>query len=119
MSAPGRTPAAARRVDHTGDHVAHVSLLPPVPASGPAPGVHIVLHERGLRRTTQLADASFGTIRLLGLLALLYDPSPPALETAATSSGVEGPPPIGASTTGIVMSNRSLNAPRFTVSPLL
>lgn len=47
--------------------------------SGPAREVVIVLHERGLRRPTQLADASFGTIRLLGLLALLYDPKPPAL----------------------------------------
>jgi predicted ATPase len=26
-----------------------------------------------------LADASYGTVRLLGLLALLYDPKPPAL----------------------------------------
>lgn len=41
--------------------------------------VAVVLHERGLRRPTQLADASYGTIRLLGLLALLYDPEPPAL----------------------------------------
>ncbi|MGH3624245.1 MAG: AAA family ATPase [Sciscionella sp.] len=47
--------------------------------SGPAREVVIVLHERGLRRVTQLAEASFGTIRLLGLLALLYDPKPPAL----------------------------------------
>jgi predicted ATPase len=39
----------------------------------------VVLQERGLRRVTQLADASFGTIRLLGLLALLHDPQPPAL----------------------------------------
>ncbi|HEX5493432.1 MAG TPA: AAA family ATPase [Mycobacteriales bacterium] len=39
----------------------------------------VVLHERGLRRPTPLADASAGTIRLLGLLALLYDPEPPAL----------------------------------------
>lgn len=41
--------------------------------------VAVVLNERGLRRPTQLADASFGTIRLLGLLGLLYDPEPPAL----------------------------------------
>lgn len=47
--------------------------------SGPAREVVVVLRERGLRRATQLADASFGTIRLLGLLALLYDPDPPAL----------------------------------------
>lgn len=47
--------------------------------SGAAREVIVVLHERGLRRPTQLADASYGTIRLLGLLALLYDPEPPAL----------------------------------------
>lgn len=47
--------------------------------SGPAREVVVVLRERGLRQTTQLADASYGTIRLLGLLALLYDPNPPAL----------------------------------------
>lgn len=47
--------------------------------SGAAHEVVIVLHERGLRRPTQLADASYGTIRLLGLLALLYDPNPPSL----------------------------------------
>lgn len=38
----------------------------------------VVLREHGLRRLTPLADASYGTVRLLGLLALLYDPSPPA-----------------------------------------
>ncbi|EGG47491.1 AAA family ATPase [Streptomyces griseoaurantiacus] len=38
----------------------------------------VVLRERGLRRRTPLADASYGTVRLLGLLALLYDPNPPA-----------------------------------------
>lgn len=47
--------------------------------SGPAREVVVVLKERGPRRPTQLADASYGTIRLLGLLALLYDPAPPAL----------------------------------------
>lgn len=47
--------------------------------SGSAREVVVVLRERGLRRPTQLADASYGTIRLLGLLALLYDPYPPAL----------------------------------------
>jgi predicted ATPase len=47
--------------------------------SGAAREVVVVLHEQGLRRPTQLADASYGTIRLLGLLALLYDPEPPAL----------------------------------------
>ncbi|GAA1007455.1 ATPase [Acrocarpospora pleiomorpha] len=47
--------------------------------SGPAREVVVVLRERGLRDPTQLADASYGTIRLLSLLALLYDPRPPAL----------------------------------------
>jgi predicted ATPase len=47
--------------------------------SGAGREVIVVLRERGLRRKTQLADASYGTIRLLGLLALLYDPEPPAL----------------------------------------
>lgn len=46
--------------------------------SGAAREVIAVLRERGLRRSMQLADASYGTIRLLGLLALLYDPDPPA-----------------------------------------
>ncbi|GAB2971601.1 AAA family ATPase [Saccharothrix stipae] len=41
--------------------------------------VAVILHERGLRRPTPLIDASYGTVRLLGLLALLYDPDPPAL----------------------------------------
>lgn len=47
--------------------------------SGAAREVIVVLHESGLRVPTELADASYGTIRLLGLLALLYDPHPPAL----------------------------------------
>lgn len=47
--------------------------------SGAGREVIVVLHESGLRGPTELADASFGTIRLLGLLALLYDPDPPAL----------------------------------------
>lgn len=47
--------------------------------SGGAREVVVVLRERGLRRTTPLAEASYGSVRLLGLLALLYDPEPPAL----------------------------------------
>ncbi|MEW1721012.1 AAA family ATPase [Streptomyces sp. NPDC093109] len=46
---------------------------------GYADQLAVVLRERGLRRPTPLADASFGTVRLLGLLAMLYDPHPPAL----------------------------------------
>ncbi|MET8383225.1 AAA family ATPase [Streptosporangium canum] len=46
---------------------------------GGAQSVGVVLRERGLREPTSLLDASYGTIRLLGLLAMLYDPDPPAL----------------------------------------
>ncbi|MEW2082997.1 AAA family ATPase [Streptomyces sp. NPDC005283] len=46
---------------------------------GRAEQVTVSLVERGLRRPTPLADASYGTVRLLGLLALLHDPAPPAL----------------------------------------
>ncbi|WP_413801416.1 AAA family ATPase [Streptomyces iranensis] len=46
---------------------------------GAAHEVAVHLQERGLRRSTPLADASYGTVRLLGLLALLYNPNPPAL----------------------------------------
>ena len=46
---------------------------------GSADEITVILQERGLRRPTPLADASYGTVRLLGLLALLYDPDPAAL----------------------------------------
>lgn len=48
-------------------------------AGGAAQSIAIELRETGLRRPTPLADASFGTVRLLGLLALFHDPNPPAL----------------------------------------
>lgn len=62
-----------------------VEVLPQLEAldfeypSGGAHSVVVVLRERGLREPTPLLDASYGTIRLLGLLAMLYDPNPPAL----------------------------------------
>ena len=37
------------------------------------------LHENGLRRPIELADASFGTVRMLALLTALHDPDPPNL----------------------------------------
>ena len=46
---------------------------------GPEEAVVVELEERGLGGRTPLADASFGTVRALALLALLYDPSPPLL----------------------------------------
>jgi predicted ATPase len=44
-----------------------------------APIVTLMLVERGLDGPTDLSEASFGTIRILALLALLYDPDPPLL----------------------------------------
>jgi predicted ATPase len=49
------------------------------PIGGPSRAVSVVLRERGLRGSTLLADASYGTIRVLALLALLYDPEPPQI----------------------------------------
>jgi len=39
----------------------------------------VQLQESGLRGATNLAEASFGTIRALALLAMLHDPNPPKL----------------------------------------
>jgi predicted ATPase len=49
------------------------------PVGGPTTAVALQLEERGLRSGTSLAEASFGTIRCLALLALLYDPAPARL----------------------------------------
>ena len=46
---------------------------------GAAEAVAIELEESGLTGRTTLAEASFGTIRALALLAMLYDPNPPLL----------------------------------------
>lgn len=46
---------------------------------GSQAAVAVKLAERGLKDSTYLADASFGTVRLLALLALLYDPNPPEM----------------------------------------
>lgn len=46
---------------------------------GGSPAVAVRLVEKGLSGKTDLADASYGTIRVLALLAALYDPKPPLL----------------------------------------
>ncbi len=46
---------------------------------GPTEAVAVRLRESGLSGQTDLSDASYGTIRVLALLALLYDPDPPQL----------------------------------------
>jgi predicted ATPase len=49
------------------------------PIGGAGHGLVLNLVEAGLRGSTQLQEASYGSIRALALLALLYDPSPPRL----------------------------------------
>lgn len=46
---------------------------------GSTQSVVIQLKERGLSRPVDLADASFGTVRMLALLVALHEPNPPAL----------------------------------------
>ncbi|RYZ15754.1 MAG: ATPase, partial [Myxococcaceae bacterium] len=46
---------------------------------GAGEAVAVELEEAGLTGRTTLAEASFGTVRALALLALLYDPNPPQL----------------------------------------
>ncbi|XXX41976.1 AAA family ATPase [Sorangium sp. So ce119] len=49
------------------------------PVGGPEEAIAVELEERALRDRTSLADASYGSIRALALLAMLYDPAPPRL----------------------------------------
>ncbi|MFI7080330.1 AAA family ATPase [Micromonospora sp. NPDC049903] len=49
------------------------------PIGGAGHGVVLNLVETGLRGSTHLQEASYGSIRALALLALLYDPAPPRL----------------------------------------
>lgn len=46
---------------------------------GPTSAIKLALEEEHLRGATDLAYASFGTIRALALLAMLHDPNPPKL----------------------------------------
>lgn len=55
-----------------------LSELELVPIGGSTTSVVIRLRERGLTRSIDLADASFGTVRLLALLTALHEPSQPA-----------------------------------------
>jgi len=47
------------------------------PIGGAGEGTVLTLVERGLPGATTLQEASYGSIRALALLALLYDPAPP------------------------------------------
>lgn len=55
-------------------HDIHIVDVP-----GKADHISVELEEIGLRGRTRLEDASFGTVRLLCLLALFHDPAPPLL----------------------------------------
>ncbi|MFD5129869.1 AAA family ATPase [Streptomyces olindensis] len=57
----------------------HIEDVQVLPVAGRGDQVTVALRERGLRGMTRLADASFGTVRLLCLLALFHDPRPPLL----------------------------------------
>lgn len=46
---------------------------------GPTEAVAVDIEDEGLPGVTPLADASFGTVRALAMLAMLHDPSPPLL----------------------------------------
>lgn len=48
-----------------------------MPIGTSARSVVVQLRERGLTRPVDLADASFGTVRLLALLVALHEPDPP------------------------------------------
>ncbi len=48
-----------------------------MPVGGPGRAVAVALRERGLASPVDLADASFGTVRLLALLTALHEPDPP------------------------------------------
>ncbi len=48
-----------------------------VPVGGAAKAVSVQLDERGVAAPIDLADASYGTVRLLALLAALHEPDPP------------------------------------------
>lgn len=49
------------------------------PYGGSMASIVVRLHERGLNAPIDLADASFGTVRILALLVALHEPHPPSL----------------------------------------
>ncbi|GLW48136.1 ATPase [Streptomyces sp. NBRC 14336] len=59
--------------------VPHIRDIHVVDTPGTYDHVSVELEEEGLRGRTRLEDASFGTVRVLCLLAIFHDPEPPAL----------------------------------------
>jgi predicted ATPase len=68
-----------RLVDDARSFVPGLKDLHFVNVGGPDEAVALEIEEYRLPGRTKLSHASFGTIRALGLLALLYDPDPPLL----------------------------------------
>ncbi|MGW2540279.1 AAA family ATPase [Kitasatospora sp. NPDC001574] len=75
----GDTAQWSRLVDDARTVLPNLADIKFATVGGSAEHVELLLVERGLRHPTPLADASFGTVRLLSLLAMLYDPAPPEL----------------------------------------
>lgn len=71
-----------RLVEDARDFVPGLDDLVFVAVGGADEAVALELAEQGLSGRTPLRDASFGTVRALGLLAMLYDPAPPKLTCA-------------------------------------
>jgi len=69
----------ARLVEDAQAFVPGLKQLHFVAIGGPDEAVAIEIEEYNLPGYTKLSHASFGTIRALALLALLYDPEPPRL----------------------------------------
>lgn len=69
----------ARLIDDARAFVPGLRDLHFVSIGGPDEAVAIEIEEEKLPGRTSLSNASFGTIRALALLALLYDPNPPRL----------------------------------------
>lgn len=59
--------------------VPSVAAIDFVPVGGSDDSLALQLTEKGLSGPTSLAEASFGTVRALALLAMLHDPNPPRL----------------------------------------
>jgi predicted ATPase len=71
--------AFARLVEDARAFVPGLADLHFMPVGGADEAVVLEIEENWLPGRTRLADASFGTVRALALLAVLYDPNPPRL----------------------------------------
>lgn len=61
------------------------------PVGGATEAVAVDVVDRGRSGFTPLSDASFGTVRALGLLAMLYDPAPRCSRASRRSTTASTP----------------------------